>query len=194
MIMATSLAHFRSDFTIVYLPGGDFFAVQEQLYSNINLLRTGCSGRSALTLEHSSEATKDRFLSMYHLPDAPVPSTLQQTPSKHLDGGDHAGQDSNDKSLSKKTINRLFVTTVLELVKLVQASLLIYGMYAGGVCAPADGLLCDVTIEGIQRWVRDVGEPILDVEVCFVFCVLSCVEMADEVVCSLLSALRIRAQ
>lgn len=49
--MVTSLAHFRSDYTIVHIPGGDFLAVQDRLYSNINLLRMGCSGRGAVTLD-----------------------------------------------------------------------------------------------------------------------------------------------
>ena len=49
--MVTSLANFRSDFTIVHIPGGNYLDVREQLYTNINVLRMGCSGRSALTLE-----------------------------------------------------------------------------------------------------------------------------------------------
>ena len=49
--MVTSLANFRSDYTIVHIPNGNFLEVREQLYTNINLLRMGCSGRSALTLE-----------------------------------------------------------------------------------------------------------------------------------------------
>ena len=49
--MVTSLANFRSDYTIVPIPSGNFLDVREQLYSNVNLLRMGCGGRSALTLE-----------------------------------------------------------------------------------------------------------------------------------------------
>ena len=49
--MVTSLANFRSDFTIVHIPSGFFLEAREHLYTNINLLRMGCSGRSALTLE-----------------------------------------------------------------------------------------------------------------------------------------------
>ena len=49
--MVTSLAHFRSDYTIIRIPDGDFLAVQDRLYSNINLLRMGCSGRGAVTLD-----------------------------------------------------------------------------------------------------------------------------------------------
>ena len=51
VIMVTSLANFRSDYTVVCIPDGDFLAYQEKLYVNINLLRMGCSGRSALTLQ-----------------------------------------------------------------------------------------------------------------------------------------------
>lgn len=50
-LMVTSLANFRSDFTIVHIPSGFFLEAREHLYTNINLLRMGCSGRSALTLE-----------------------------------------------------------------------------------------------------------------------------------------------
>jgi hypothetical protein len=51
VLLATSLAHFRSDYAIVHIPDGNFLVVREQLYTNINLLRMGCSGRTALTLE-----------------------------------------------------------------------------------------------------------------------------------------------
>lgn len=49
--MATSLAYFRSDYTIVHIPHGNFLLAKVQLYANINLLRLGCGGRSALSLE-----------------------------------------------------------------------------------------------------------------------------------------------
>jgi len=49
--MVTSLANFRSDYTVVHIPNGDFMSHREQLFVNINLLRMGCSGRSALTLQ-----------------------------------------------------------------------------------------------------------------------------------------------
>lgn len=49
--MVTSLANFRSDYTIVHVPSGNYMDIREQMFTNINLLRMGCSGRSALTLE-----------------------------------------------------------------------------------------------------------------------------------------------
>jgi hypothetical protein len=82
----------------------------------------------------------------------------------------------------------LFNATVLELVKLIQAALAISGLFPlypyanfvhrehrhhhhrhhhrggmGGV--EIDGLLCDITVEGIQKWVSEIGESCVGVEV-----------------------------
>ncbi|KAI0650708.1 hypothetical protein C8Q79DRAFT_923901 [Trametes meyenii] len=134
VLMVTSLANFRSDYTIVPIPSGNFLDIREQLYTNVNLLRMGCGGRSALTLEEPSDATKDRFIAMYHVTDkAPARS------------------------------GALFNATVLELVKLIQAALSIFGMFDLSL-EERNGLLCDVTCEGIQRWVSEIGEPYLKIE------------------------------
>ncbi|KDQ64523.1 hypothetical protein JAAARDRAFT_187846 [Jaapia argillacea MUCL 33604] len=131
-LMVTSLANFRSDFTIVHIPTGNFLEIREQLYTNINLLRMGCSGRSALTLEEPSDTTKDRFISMYHF---------------------------NDKIREPEIFN----LTVLELVKLIQTGLSFFGMFTTSL-EDKNGLLCDVTVDGIQKWVTEIGEPFAKVE------------------------------
>ncbi|KAJ3536914.1 hypothetical protein NMY22_g5826 [Coprinellus aureogranulatus] len=140
VLMVTSLAHFRSDYTIVKIPDGDFGAVKDQLYANINLLRMGCSGRSALSLDEPSDPTKDRFLSAYQL---------------------HLPQNMNKDRLA-------FTNTVLEFVKLIQAGLALFACY-GSLSPPPpslvlDGLLCDDAVEGIHRWIAEVGEPWLGLE------------------------------
>ena len=33
-----------------------------------------------------------------------------------------------------------------------------------------DGLLCDVTIDGLQKWMTEVGESLPGVEVCDIIC------------------------
>lgn len=85
-----------------------------------------------------SDTTKDRFISAYHFPE---------------------------KTLARG--HELFNPTVLELVKVIQASLAICGMFD---LAPEErnGLLCDVTCEGIQRWIAEIGEPCMDVEVALI--------------------------
>ena len=149
-LMLTSLAHFRSDYTIVHIPLGNFPLVRDHLYANINLLRMGCSGRSALTLEDPSDSTKDRFMSSYHLHD--IPTSLEHLPLR-----------SPEKA--PKTKDRpSFVPTVLELVKLLQASLALFGFYP---LSSFDGLLCDESVDGIKLWIAHVGGPCVGLEVFF---------------------------
>ncbi|KAJ3741121.1 hypothetical protein DFH05DRAFT_305490 [Lentinula detonsa] len=132
-LLVTSLAQFRSDFTIVQIPDGNLESAKPQLFTNINLLRMGCSGRSGLTLEEPSDTTKDRFISTYFLPD------------NHLTGAEKASSLFND--------------TVLELVKLVQVSLHIFGYYKP---SSFDGLLCDFTVEALRLWVNEIGGQLVE--------------------------------
>ncbi|KAG6821260.1 hypothetical protein H0H93_002370 [Arthromyces matolae] len=224
VLMATSLAHFRSDYTIVLIPDGNFLLVREQLYTNINLLRMGASGRSALTLEDPrlrltvpSDTTKSRFVSTYLLPDSlcsnagPI-ATAENVPFSALTKTrSHSHSRSSSvlnftkyspenpttppNSLSKakaaiglglpstlsadiksstskekqKSNNTVFTATVLELVKLIQAGLSLFGMFGviprtNIICPKLDGLLCDETVDGIRRWIVEVGEPCLGLE------------------------------
>jgi len=205
--MVTSLAHFRSDYTIVQVPGGNFLAVKDQLYANINLLRMGCSGRTALTLEDPSDTTKERFISTYHLPETtithsiPMPTSLEslplsgQQPSSPQKKNPQIGlgrpslnlpsnawppnqstsslpSRKKDRVLHGKTKERsTFLVTVLELVKLIQAGLALFGMYGskdGMNSLVLDGLLCDDTVDGIRSWIEAVGGPCVGLEVSFV--------------------------
>ena len=149
--MVTSLANFRSDYTVVYIPGGDFRTYRERLFCNIALLRMGCSGRGALTLQEPrcerphyvfylntrpifcSDATKDRFITTYHFREA-------------------TGSEPT------------FTNTVLCLSAILQAGLSLFGMFSA---APEehDGLLCDLTVDGIRRWVTEIGEPYRKIDV-----------------------------
>ncbi|KAI5124996.1 hypothetical protein M0805_007420 [Coniferiporia weirii] len=132
IIMVTSLANFRSDYTVVYIPEGDINAHREQLYVNINLMRMGCSGRSALTLQEPSDTTKDRFITTYRFEDA------IRSPD-------------------------CFKRTVLELVKFIQCALSLFEMFPIDI-EEQTGLLCDITVNGIQKWVAETGKPYMGVE------------------------------
>ncbi|KAG7094971.1 hypothetical protein E1B28_005771 [Marasmius oreades] len=129
-IMVTSLAHFPSDYTILLIPHGDFNdKVRDELYRNMVLQRLGLSGRSALTLQVPSDATKQRFVSAYHFPE------------------------------STKS-DQLFTPSVLELIRQVQAALIVFGAYDG----PIDGLLCDQTTAGLRKWLQDYGGMVQGLE------------------------------
>jgi hypothetical protein len=70
----------------------------------------------------------------------------------------------NDKIRSFDRFN----ATILELVKLIQVALSLFGMFS--LCRDEwNGLLCDLTVDGIQRWVTEIGEPLLGVEVIVAF-------------------------
>lgn len=63
-----------------------------------------------------------------------------------------------------------FAATVLELVKLIQAALFVCGMFPLTSRPMLDGLLCDVTIDGLQKWMTEIGESLPGVEVCDIIC------------------------
>ncbi|KAH7929471.1 hypothetical protein BV22DRAFT_1002592 [Leucogyrophana mollusca] len=179
-LMVTSLAHFRSDYTIVHIPNGDFLAARERLYTNINLLRMGCSGRSALTLEEPSETTKDRFKSTYFLSESPAAPIRLKSHSRHhtraysqpvttlasalADPSNTSFHSPSSSSPSLPQRHPLFSATVLELVKLLQTSLAVCGMFPTTYGLLFDGLLCDTTVEGLQGWVAEFGEHCGNVE------------------------------
>lgn len=178
-------------------------------------------------LTEYSDATKDRFISTYHLPETtlshtspitstdllPLPPALSKSrshsqsnsqqnsvlnfgtsPTKHpavdtvsLSGSVSKAKQkaatglglgipsvtheislkSRDKEVKGKTRDRaLFNMTVIELVKLIQASLSIFGLFGSPMAGvQLDGLMCDDTVEGIRRWIIDIGEPCVGLEV-----------------------------
>ncbi|KJA12614.1 hypothetical protein HYPSUDRAFT_210317 [Hypholoma sublateritium FD-334 SS-4] len=139
-VMLTSFAHFRSYYTIVPIPGVEHLAMQQQLYATINLLRMGCSARSAFTLEDPGETTKDRFISSYLLPESTVHPTTATT-----------GRHSSPRFSSFK-------------VEPIQAALAIFGIYSIEFASVShsllvDGLLCDTTLAGNKIWTARIGAP-----------------------------------
>lgn len=50
---------------------------------------------------------------------------------------------------------------------MVQAGLSIFGTYADVTAGPVvlDGLLCDSTVDGMRKWVAEIAEPYIGLEV-----------------------------
>lgn len=59
----------------------------------------------------------------------------------------------HDNSSSNKA---WFKETVLELVRLVQTALSLFGKYSVA-SDERDGLICDSTVEGMQQWADTIG-------------------------------------
>jgi hypothetical protein len=82
---------------------------------------------------------------------------------------DPAQESTQDKFLALYAIPNValfvgFNNVVLEFVRLVQAALMIFGFFPTDP-ADRDGLLCDLTIKGMQKWVHMIGEPYFRLEV-----------------------------
>jgi len=123
-----------------------------------------------------SDSTKDRFISTYLIPEFSLPPTLPlpcQT-DPHLP---FLALQSKAKTKDLPFFN----ATVLELVKLLQTALSLFGMYHvkqafSSSDAPLllDGLLCDVTLSAIQQWITEIGHfrAALDVSCLFICTVI----------------------
>jgi hypothetical protein len=124
IMMVTNLSSFPSALTVVPVPGGDVTKHRSSFIVNENLKRMGCSGRSALSLNEPTDASRTKFMQLYR---------------------------TSDKIR--------FDLAVIELVKLCQLALMIFGnrMYP-------DGLLCDVTEKGIRNWWAEFGTDFYNVE------------------------------
>lgn len=60
-----------------------------------------------------------------------------------------------------------FDATILKFIALIQSALAIFGMF--DLEHHRNGLLCDTTVESVQRWTLEVGEKLkgLDLQVCY---------------------------
>lgn len=119
---------------------------------------------------HSRPIGKSKSKSKTHSHSNSLTVSLSPTKSLSIERSVASDFASVAAALSKSRAKdrTLFNATVLELVKLIQAALAVSGMMPmptpGG--AEMDGLLCDVTVEGIKKWVSEVGEGCVGVEVC----------------------------
>ena len=110
------------------------------------------------------------------------PSSAPSHPSQQPQPDPTKGTSTYPKVQTRAKDRTLFNAAVLELVKLIQAALAISGMFPLHPHAyflhrghhhhhrplgeiEMDGLLCDVTVEGIQKWVSEIGENCVGVEV-----------------------------
>ena len=57
MVLATPLNGFSPRYEIVHIPGGNFAPAKDALYTNINLRKLGCGGRTALSLAEPGQVS-----------------------------------------------------------------------------------------------------------------------------------------
>ncbi|KAG6897456.1 hypothetical protein C0992_001456 [Termitomyces sp. T32_za158] len=134
----------------------------------------------SLHLISPSDATKSRFISTYCMPQSIAAESRSHSHSssfvRYTSENSATSSSSVSKpkpalalALPKAKPNPDFIDTVLELVKLIQAALALFGMYrlvpkSQTICPHRDGLLCDETVDAIRRWILDIGQPCVGLE------------------------------
>ncbi|KAK7710197.1 hypothetical protein SLS63_013015 [Diaporthe eres] len=125
-LMVTNLSSFPSALTVIFVPDGDIKRHRQAFIVNEDLKRTGCSGRSGMTLSDPTPATQAKFYTTYKIHEK-VP----------------------------------FFEAVMELIKLCQVALFVFGMLDQEYI---DGLLCDITETAIGNWWTEVGSEYYNME------------------------------
>ncbi|WVO23894.1 uncharacterized protein IAS62_005251 [Cryptococcus decagattii] len=184
-LLVTSPSAFGQDVNPV--PGGDFRVAKSYIVVNTALRRLGCGGRAVLGLEPPIAALRRKFHDLYRIP-VPVHSgpmlvrnsspSASPTRTPSISGSPHnlhsihppAFPPSSARSpvANGHDINSdPFTYLAIELVKLIQAALALWGMFQhvgedihGRLISPGmeiDGLFCDETKSAIFRWRREMG-------------------------------------
>jgi hypothetical protein len=123
---------------VVPVPDGNVDGHREEFIVNENLRRMGCTGRSALTLKPPSYSP-NRF--------------------PRSDNSDATQDKFHQLYRTSEKID--FPSTVIDVVKLVQSCLYLFGMLNSEII---DGLLCDVTERSIIEWWNVYGTEFYGIE------------------------------
>ncbi|WVN89342.1 uncharacterized protein L203_104565 [Cryptococcus depauperatus CBS 7841] len=180
-LLVTTPSAFGQDVNPV--PGGDFRIAKPYIIVNTGLRRLGCGGRAILGFELPIPALRRKFHDLYRIP---VPTHTIPTASRTNSPTTSPTRPRSFSTppqaqiLSSSPINRVheeiigdpFTYLVVELVKLIQASLALWGMFddldgegnkmEGGNSVSEsdmeiDGLFCDETKAAIFNWRRIMG-------------------------------------
>lgn len=108
----------------------------------------------------NSPALRRKFIELYRLPNPPTSASLTHTTSPTHSPANASGSQPTSATVSSPTSATLdpFTKMIIELVKLIQAALALWGMF--GVDREdleIDGLFCDETKAGIFQWRRVMG-------------------------------------
>ncbi|RUS20656.1 hypothetical protein BC937DRAFT_94695 [Endogone sp. FLAS-F59071] len=148
-IMVTDPSNFSSNLDMVLVPGGDYEEHIQSFYVNINLRRTQCAGRSALNLSRPRcvrFSWSRLFVCIARLILSKTHNLTSFFPSD--------AQQDKFKSLFKIADSMPFGKAVLELVRLAQASLHIFGLLPAEYI---DGLLCNMTGMALETFYMEFG-------------------------------------
>jgi hypothetical protein len=127
---------------------------------NTALRRLGCGGRAAMGNDFPVPAVRRKFYELYRIapPKGGGDETLPSPPVSPKNAT-FDNTTSSSHQLSAETVaNSPILINVVELVKLLQGALAIWGMYGSeNEELELDGLFCDDTKAGLFEWRRVMG-------------------------------------
>lgn len=155
-LFITNLSSFPSTLNLLNVECGDLRKVWDNFRTNFNLKKLDCAGRSSLLLKGTTNASLNKFAQLYKI-------QLQNTKVERNVGSstDDESELISDNDNNKFHSNSKFCP-VTELVSLVQITL---NYFSPMSCVKTtDGLLCNNTRRGIDRWWIEYGKFYLGIE------------------------------
>ncbi|EIW71183.1 hypothetical protein TREMEDRAFT_71084 [Tremella mesenterica DSM 1558] len=148
-LLVTTPSAFGQD--VSSITAGDLRVARPYITLATGLRRLGCGGRAAIGMEFPVPAIRRKFYDLYRVP-FPSSSSTSQAPSPT--GSPTTAQSSPNPLHSGVHIeNEPFYLSVIELIKLIQGALAIWGLFATERDdLEMNGLFCDETKAGIFRW------------------------------------------
>lgn len=166
-LFITNLSTFSSALNLLYIDSGDFRTVWEEFKINYNLKRLRCVGRSALLLSGPSSTSGSKFSQLYRIPLKSQSDMKQSQMDWETQGqnNDSDKEESPEESLAQKKKNAHKAARaypVIELVTVVQTCLHYFSLF--DFPKERNGLLCDYTKKGINKWWDIYGKFYLGIE------------------------------
>lgn len=166
-LFITNLSTFPSALNLLHVDSGDFRVVWEKFKINYNLKRLRCVGRSALLLSGPSSTSGDKFLQLYKIPFKSHSDKTQQQvewDTQPVNNDQTKEEPTEDPHVPTKINEHIAARAypVIELVTIVQTCLHYFALFE--FPKERNGLLCDYTKKGINKWWDRYGKFYLGIE------------------------------
>ncbi|CAD6576100.1 MAG: hypothetical protein TREMPRED_001578 [Tremellales sp. Tagirdzhanova-0007] len=155
-LLVTTPSVFGQD--ILPIPEGDWREARPYMVINTALRRLGCGGRAIMGMEVPVPAVRRKFYELYRIsPPSNANTSLSRSDSPSTSPSKTASPVTPINA-TQLIFPDTFTLVVIELIKLIQSALAIWGLFgADREDLEIDGLFCDETKTAIFQWRRDMG-------------------------------------
>lgn len=165
-LFITNLSTFPSALNLLHIDSGDFRTIWEEFKINYNLKRLRCVGRSALLLSGPSTTSGSKFAQLYKVPlksQSDMKKSQLDWEAPNHDETEHEASSEEPNIQKKKSDHKAArAYPVIELVTIIQTCLHYFSLF--DFPKERNGLLCDYTKKGINKWWERYGKFYLGIE------------------------------